>query len=327
MELEALRVSGFRSLALIDWVPIRRPTILTGPNDGGKTSLLDSLRFLLEGKPIPSGDFTMVRQGEQPECGTSDGRYSECFVEGQFNPSDAERTELRLPPKVHVRRRLSVDQAPSLEILMQVPSDERLRALEVKPLQDLRAVAAELDLSATGPGNLRQSYLTPLLARAATEPQEEAWVTAPRDFPSHLPRQITFASTIEPDPRREIQQALQEAYARALEDSSIVGRVREAEEQVRAKLQVEAEELQAHIIKRCPELSDLTVIPSVSFKEGFGGVDITSSRGVDDAVDLEAFGIGYAPSNHPGDLGMDPRSSGSWTRIPKSGSDPCVRRT
>ncbi len=46
MDLTEMRVWGVRCLAEIDAIPIVRPTILTGPNDGGKTSAsqIDSLQ-------------------------------------------------------------------------------------------------------------------------------------------------------------------------------------------------------------------------------------------------------------------------------------------
>jgi putative ATP-dependent endonuclease of OLD family len=293
MELESFKVTGLRCLADIEWVPILSPSIITGPNDGGKTSLLLALRFLLEGQRLHVEDFTLVREGADPEAPTRDGRNAECVVEGQVRLTTQESEELQLPAETQIRRRANHDGQVFLEVLILVPEDERLRSLSEKPIQDLKQIAAELGVDPVGPKSERRSFLARLEQLAANSNTVEVWV--PRDrtaLAGRLPRVIDFSSTAEPDPGHEIQRALQEAYSLALDDPEIVGPVRAAESQVRAKLQTEAEQLKAHILNRCPELSDFTVTPSVSFKEGFTNVGITSSRGLDARIPLEVSGAG-----------------------------------
>lgn len=48
MQLNSFSVAGFHTLADVQRVPLRCPTILTGRNDSGKSSMLDGLYFLLE---------------------------------------------------------------------------------------------------------------------------------------------------------------------------------------------------------------------------------------------------------------------------------------
>lgn len=58
MRLESFGVCGFKSLADVSMIPVRQPTIITGENDGGKSSALEALAFLL-GERIPTPeDYT-----------------------------------------------------------------------------------------------------------------------------------------------------------------------------------------------------------------------------------------------------------------------------
>ena len=266
MELEKFRVRGLRSLADIDWVPVLRPTILTGVNDGGKTTVLLALEFLLTGRRLAGTDLT-------------NSSADDCMIEGVFRTSDAERDDLGLPDPVHIRRVHSRDSGTVvLHVLAQTQEDERLRDLDGKTLEQLKAVAAELGVAPNGHAGRKVSYLGPLRSLAERQPQVDDWRPVARATEAQLPRLISFASTSEPNPESDIRQALGQAYAQAIEDDSVVGPVRAAERKVQDLLAREASALRDHIVKRCPELQELSIEPSVSFQDGFRGVALTSAR-------------------------------------------------
>ena len=58
MQLESFSVAGFRSVATVTDIPLRRPTILTGRNDSGKSATLDALAFLLNERAVVDADFS-----------------------------------------------------------------------------------------------------------------------------------------------------------------------------------------------------------------------------------------------------------------------------
>ncbi len=179
-----------------------------------------------------------------------------------------------------------------LEIITLAPADARLQTLDSKKLSELKEIAEQLGVIAAGPANQRDSYLRPLQETADKQDRVEVWLAARKELVESLPRLITFASTAEPNPEAEIREALQEAYVQALEDADIVGPVRKAEKEVRTKLEDAAKHLRDHILDSCPELADLVVEPTVSFKEGFGGVRLSSMRKGSGAVPLSASGAG-----------------------------------
>jgi putative ATP-dependent endonuclease of OLD family len=292
LQIEGFWVSGFRSLAEIEEIPVGNPTIVTGQNDGGKTALLEALQFLLSGAAPSEDDRTLARDGDDPPGGVEEERFGEVRVTGRFTLSPAEQEQLALPSEILVRRRGGV-QPPTLEHLVQVPEDPNLRALEDSlPLVTLKERAAALGLEPQGSRSHKRSYLDPLRELATQAPRVEEWVLAPRPLADALPRLLQFASTREPDPEREIRTSLSAIYGTLLEDDQLLGPVRAAEKRIQQRLQTEAEALTGHIKLRCPELTDIQIVPAVSFEGGFTGVTLLAGRGEDTGVSLRASGAG-----------------------------------
>lgn len=294
MQLEAFRVTGFRSLADIDEVPVRSPTILTGTNDGGKTAVLHALRFLLGGPPPPAEDRTWAREGDVPSEGLDDvGRYAETCVTGRFALDDDEQEQLGLPAEVHLRRRVGDRVPATYEVLLSVPEDSRIRGLdESLALADLQARATGLGVAPEGRSNAKASYLAPLRRLALASSNVQEWMPVPQTVLERQPRFLEFASTEAPDPEREIRASLTAVFRSLIEDETLVGPVRRVEDEVRQRLGSEANALRDHIKLRCPELSEIEVVPSVSFSGGFQGVTLLTARGEDAGVGLRASGAG-----------------------------------
>lgn len=280
MRLAGFTVSGFRSLGQPGHeIPVRKPTILTGANAGGKTSALVALGFLLEGRPEPRlDDRTYIHPAEEvQEQVTEDGtRYSTTTVTGRFELSSDEQQELNLPADLLLRRFSTEGEVPRLEMLTVVPQDEDLRGLEVLGLDQLRERAEGRALEPVGRRNAKESWRTPLQelvdeACAGGETVEE-WVSPPRTVIDRLPRFLLFSSTEEPEPEREIQLALREAFGRLLDDPTRLGPVRRVEQELRSELATGAEDLRQLIVKRCPEVGEVVIEPEVSFREGLANV-------------------------------------------------------
>lgn len=281
LELEAYEVQGFRALAATETIPVRSPTILTGGNDGGKSTALDAAHFLLGGPRPTNADYTLV--GPPQPGQTEPMRAARIIVTGHFS-DDGEPLLLR--------RVVEPDTEARYEQHLQVPAQEDLRGLESLKLEELKALCATRDLKPEGKANSKSSWLAPLLALAEQDPKVEAWMEAPRDLIRRLPRFVHFSSTEEPDPELQIRTALKVAFDQALDDTSLIGPVREAEEKVRDRVSEEAGDLCEHIQQRCPELSAIRVVPDVTFSDAFRNVEVQADRGNTIGVALQRSGAG-----------------------------------
>lgn len=290
LQLESYRVEGLRALLETDPIPVRDPTILTGGNDGGKSTALDALAFLLNSKKPSREDFTVL--GPPSEDGGEPLRVNKVTVTGMFSASDKAREALGLSDKTLQIRRTVGEGVPAYELLEQVPTDERLRELETKKLDELKAVGQELEIEPEGSKTSKASWLGPLQERAEAEDKVEAWTACPTEIIEALPRCLVFSSTEEPTPEGQIKSALKLAYDQALNNEEHTDTLRKAEQKMRARLEEEASDLCNHIRERCPELSEIKVEPRVAFSDSFREVEVRTSRGSVTGIPLGHSGAG-----------------------------------
>ena len=293
MDLQAFDVEGFRSLANVPGIPVRQPTILTGPNDAGKTALLLALQCLLGTYTVIDADRTFRRDQAADDL-TDDltRRVSETTVTGSFVLSSSEQEHLGLPGLIRLRRRMPVNGRPIYEVMRSVAADPRLRKLDGLRVYELKEVAHALSVDPVGPANRLDSWRSPLRALATAGPFIDEWVPASPELIRSLPKLVAFSSTDNVDPQAQVRTALSASYARILESDDIRGSIDEVETVVRQRLVTEADALRVHIQSRCPDLSTVAIDPTVSFKSGFSNVTLEAAVEGTEAVGLRHAGAG-----------------------------------
>ena len=245
----------------------------------------------LEDHTFEWGNHTGFPEGTSVGNAAEISRAAEVEVTGEFFLSEGEQEELGLPEMILLRRKAVSAEAPIYEVLKQVPKDEDLRGIDEMKMQDLKALAANREIEPDGPANMSESWRKPLRELASTAVQVDDWTHAPRELIDHLPIFLSFSSRDEPDPEAEVRSVLQASYRRMLEDTELVGPVRELEEKIISRLQAEAEQLCAHIRRRVPELTSVSAIPALSFRHGFSSVQLRAFKGNED-VGLQQAGAG-----------------------------------
>ena len=289
IEVEEFSVSGFKSLAEVERIPVRKPTIITGANDGGKSTTLRALDFLLGGSAPAPADHTLMGP---PAEGNEPLRQESVVVEGRFSLDKKEVEEFALPHTVSLRRVSDGGAASRYEVFQPRPLDPSLRGLDALKQSELRALGERLGLEPQGPLNQREPWLSPLREHVTEQPHEDAWTPAPRALIARLPEIMVFSSTEEPDPEGQIRTALKAAFTELLAREEVVAPIREVESIVQAQLSDKANDLCAHVANRCPELSAIQVVPEVTFTEGFRDVQVLAARPGGAGVALNQSGAG-----------------------------------
>lgn len=284
VHLTRFSACGFRSLARIEDIPVSRPTILAGRNDGGKSAVLTALAFLLGKYRLKDEDRTY----EQAE-GVKGSRCTETWVEGEFTLDTAEQSSSGLPATVRIRRISQGGEPARWEHFGSQPADSRLHNLGRLLKDELAELVAEFDLAPAG--SLKSDLLNALTTYAAAAPQVQQWQPLPKDLEARLPRLLDFGGKDE-SPDDAVRTALNNCYETHLEDENLQGRVREIEAEITQRLEKEADSLCRHIRQHCSEFVGVEVKPEVSFKGGFKRAPLEVSKADGEPVDLTRSGQG-----------------------------------
>ncbi|MEV7394882.1 AAA family ATPase [Streptomyces sp. NPDC091215] len=291
LHLSSFSVSGFRSLTDVHDIPVRKPTILAGHNDGGKSAVLDALHFLTGSQKIKEDDRTFVGQptSADPETVSVPLRCEETVVVGTFELDEWEQAELELPSEIRVRRRAGEDSIDQLEYWGSFPDDTRLRDLSSVLVAELRSLAVEFGLQPAS--TKKPDLLSAVRAYAREHSSEEAWLPAPPLLGKRMPRLLPFdGKTAQPD--AEIKSALSGRFRQHMDDPDLRGKLNDLENDVKDRLRIDAKSLCDHIRLRCPDLAEVFVEPDVSFEHGFRGAPLRVSRAAGEPVGLERSGLG-----------------------------------
>ncbi|MEV8511368.1 TOPRIM nucleotidyl transferase/hydrolase domain-containing protein [Dactylosporangium sp. NPDC051484] len=298
MQLMSMSIAGFRSLEAVGPIPVRRPTILTGHNDSGKSATLDALAFLLGVYSVSDEDRTFESStatiNSEVESNTEHGekRVGTTCVEGEFSVSEKEQADLGLPSRVKIRRISVVDGGVKLEVLSIVPENENLRELGTKSLSQLKEIAEDLGVVAASDARTKSSWLSALEEFAETQPKTEAWSVASNGIKYALPRFLRFGDAESAE--LVVKAALNSRYKVHLEDGDLKQQVHNLESELAKRVRDDAQGLIDHIKQRCSDLVLVDVEPVVSFTSGLRSTKLLLARTNGEAVSLSAVGAGRA---------------------------------
>jgi hypothetical protein len=273
---------------------------------------LQALGFLLGGQ-VPTLEDRTFKWGKPYVGNAADiPRIDEVSVTGEFSLSAVEQEHFGLPEVIRLRRKVHGSERPVYEVHRQVPVDEELRGIDNMNVRELRELAVSRGVDPEGDGRASESWYKPLSVLAAAGPQIHDWVPASPKIIDQLPTFLLFSSRDEPEPESQVRSVLHATYKRLLDDTELVKPVRELEETIKDKLQAEAEQLCAHIQVRVPELTSVSAIPSVSFRDGFSSVQLRALKGNEDV------GLRQAGSGRQRLISL---AVWEWISMPRAGQD------
>ncbi|QYA95790.1 hypothetical protein KZO11_20110 [Streptomyces anulatus] len=290
MHLNNYSASGFRSLQDVSDIPVSKPTILAGHNDGGKSALLNALGFLVGDHTVVDADRSYLVGVDPDEEGALE-RCNETVVEGEFTLDEWEQQEFDLPSQVRLRRRVDADLAPSLELWDALPDDDRLTNLARYQLQDLKDLAATLGIRPFVPKPRKADYEKCLRDYGREHSEASGWSSAPTGLQRRMPRLLVFdGKAARPDDA--VKTALIGKFQAHMSDPDLQGKLQAVEDDVKERLRIDAKSLCDHIKERCPDLAEVFVEPDVSFQHGFRGAPLHIARVSGESVGLDRSGLG-----------------------------------
>jgi hypothetical protein len=282
VHLENYSVRGFRSLADVAEIPISKPTILAGPNDGGKTAALAALGFLLgEHKPIDD-DRTFLTE----EAG---GRSQHVEVEGIFALDTWEQNAFALPESARVRRIMDASQEARYEVWAAMPDDENLRHLDSKRVPELRQLATSCGMGMARAN--KPELLAALREYAAAHSSSHGWTELPSGLRDRLPRLAAFEGSSS-HPEAAIRAVLNVRFKSYLDDEPVRAQLARLETEAQGWLEIQAKPLADHIAQRCPDIAAVSVEPTVKMTPVLGPTSLRLERSTGEAVRLDRSGQG-----------------------------------
>ncbi|WP_238598035.1 hypothetical protein [Saccharothrix sp. ALI-22-I] len=274
-------MNGFRSLLQVKDIPISSPTIVAGHNDGGKSALLEALSFLL-------GDYAAAEEERSYMPGTPAARCESTDVEGLFALGEWEQSAFQLPATVRIRR-VATEESSYWECWKSVPTDDRLRDLTQYKASDLQQLVRELDLKAAS--TRKADCLAALAEYAQSHTSGEDWLPAPKDLTTRLPRLLPFDGRAA-KANDAVKAALTARFQTHVKDPDLRGRLTQIEDEVKIRLRTDSKSLCDHIRHRCPDITEVSVEPDISFSHGFRSAELRIARSSGGAVDLARSGDG-----------------------------------
>lgn len=298
MHLKAIRVSGYRSLADIGWIPITDITVLTGVNDGGKTAFLSAVRELFDQRlGVSFQDYTKL---------LDDTVAQEICIEAKLILDEVEQKDLKesIPlfeeylfgdNTVFLRKFVTADPPQGLQQIKKLCfPDERIEKVIIRPPQrvaEITSLCEEHGIDISGCTNNEQRIEVIKQWRQG-QSLVEKWVEVPNVLRQVLPLVEVFSSESALNPVNEINKHLKAYFPELLRREEYGSRIEEIQEQITTELYHEVQKITPAVKRFLPEIEDVVIRPQYTFDSGLGPCSLELKRKGGQPVDLTVSGAG-----------------------------------
>lgn len=299
MKLERYRIQNFRCMYDSEWITMRKPLVLIGCNDGGKTATIHALDHLFSNTFPAVDDYSYV-PNVPPDSEGNRPREAEIILEAIFllnkveKESLAENHFLADLETIKVRRKFQQeDNAQSFEIEMRVPEDPELPTDPTKlTIQEIRELISRYDVPSPG-GARREPLLEALIKWLRDQPLKDGWPQIPKEIRDMLPLyQIVEGK----DPENVIFQMLNVAYRQLVNLPETTALLAKFQDNINSLLKQPLEEktskLIEYISKYLPDIKQASVTPEYSVRTGIQAAPLTLVGSDGYRINLSGRGAG-----------------------------------
>ena len=203
----------------------------------------------------------------------------------------AEEQEKYQLPEVTRIRKVAKETGESLEVLIDEPTDNRLRDIDAQSVAVLKHRLEGLGAPSDG---LKAALVERLTTLAEMADKTAAWSRASADVRRGLPRAQRFDATSSQDPEQAILTALRSSYKGHLNDDSLKGNVETITKELERLVLQDAENLREHIKRKCGDIGQVSITPAISWDSGLKSTEISATNDRGEEVHLGQSGAGRA---------------------------------
>ncbi|MER5412575.1 AAA family ATPase [Streptomyces virginiae] len=286
-----MSVEGLRSLVSVPHIPVKSQTVVTGQNDGGKSTLLDALDFLISGKPLSEHDISHLADSDLGDEDSELPRANQVSVTGIFQLRETEMTDFGLPQNVQIRRIYTPGAVSRLEIKRQVCEDADLRNLAQARVTTLKEIAAKYGVEPVGRANAAKSWTDPLEEIEKTLPRVEEWVNLPDEVTAAMPTIVYFRGDSVQSPEVVLQNILNPKLKDYSKSEASKKKIEELEGHFTQALASDIAQISQHVSKRCG-FDTVTLSPRVQVRPQLTQVEVSVSNRAGREIPLTSAGTG-----------------------------------
>jgi predicted ATP-dependent endonuclease of OLD family len=291
MKLLKVKFENFRIIKEMDWIPIKKLMILTGENDGGKTSTLNALEIFLNPKGVPDkSDFMKV-----DNVGNTEEKIS---MYGIFSLDSNERALLDTQKSIiEVKREFGEGIENCFQFKTKVCSNPLLQGdWSSKPIQQLKEIANELHINLTNK-NKKDQIIADIKKWIRTQTLVDGLSPLPKGILERLPMVKIFASSNASNLMNEITDTLKASFQDKLKTEKYSGKLQKITGKIESDMKKELSTFKKLLLKYCPDISHVDITPQFDFTRGFTTTQFSLTKKKDEKneglqIDLEKEGEG-----------------------------------
>lgn len=283
MKLLQFRIEHFRCLYSTDWIPFSSLAILTGENDGGKSSTINALELFLNPRGTPSGDdFSYTLEKGASEDITHE---NEICLFARFELSDKEHQVIQRVGRIQDRqieiRRIYKSDGTQTDYSFTCEVIDKpffLKPLEEYTIDELRQFANETGIELKS-SRLKDDLISQIRTWMEDKPRSPKEVKVPSELINLFPEIRIFSSETALDPQSEIRRTLMTFFKHIIDSDKYSGQISSITSNVENDLNTEVEKLEPFIKQYSNgDIETVTIRPTFNFGSGLATTDLQLKR-------------------------------------------------
>jgi putative ATP-dependent endonuclease of OLD family len=293
MRLIRFGARGFRSLLDVKPVNISKLSLITGQNDGGKSSLLNSIEIFLSPRLKPADD---------DYCKVDDNvSFYYAVFDATFLLSPEEKEKISHPwDELHIckvcTREGAPDERPPEPFYVyetEVFPDERfLVDLQTQNIEVLRKIVDDYRIPFVGNRTMKEPLLSAIRQWLEAQPKVRGHKIAGDALFRLFPSPIPFQSTLALNPKSEVYSTLRTFFLKKINEKQYSDSLSKISDDIKGEMKAELDQFETIVKSYCNDVQSIEIEPSFDFSSGFKTSDLLIRKKDNIPINLDKEGDG-----------------------------------